>query len=95
MIERIDDLFLGLATNLPFPIGDLKDVVKNILIFSQGNAGVELGFSLNELKLETNMKEQSLVAKRVLYKGVSRKVVFRRWNMFFNMKQSWKFAQNS
>ena len=44
--ERIDDLYLGLVTQLPFSTNDLKDVVKKS--FCQ-NACVELGFSIREL----------------------------------------------
>ena len=51
--ERID------VTKLPFCTADWNDV-KKILILSQGNACMELGFSINEQMLETNMKEQPI-----------------------------------
>lgn len=48
MNERIDDLYLCLLTKLPFPTGNLKHIVKEILMLLQGNANVESGFSKNE-----------------------------------------------
>ena len=44
MNERIDDFSLGLFTKLPFSTGNLKDVVKKILILSEGTASVESVF---------------------------------------------------
>ena len=68
--ERIDDLFIGLSTTLPFSTGDQKDVVKKnyyfVIILSHRNSCMELGFSINEQMLERNMKDQSLVPQRIL-----------------------------
>ena len=44
MNERIDDFGLVLFTKLPFSTGNLKDVVKKILILSEGTASVESVF---------------------------------------------------
>ena len=93
--ERTNDLFLGSVTKLPFSTSEFKDVFKNTLIFSRGNACVKAGLSLNELILATYMKEQSLIAQRIFHEGVSEKVVFWRWNMLSDMKQSWKFADTA
>ena len=41
------------------------------LILSQGNACVESGFATNEQLLEADIKEQSSVARRIVYEGVS------------------------
>ena len=48
------------------PLAELKEVVKVCFILSYGNARVESGFSINQLILDVNMKEQSLVAQHIL-----------------------------
>lgn len=62
--ERIDDLYLGLLTKLPFSTGKLKDV-KKIFILSYENACVECGFSINEQMLEN---------ERALFSGLQNKM---------------------
>ena len=49
---------------------ELEEVVKLCIILSHGNARVESGFSINELLLDVNMIDQSLVAQRTVYEGV-------------------------
>ena len=55
------------------PLAELKEVVKVCLILSHGNVRVESGFSINQLILDVNMKEQSLVSQRIVYEGVMNK----------------------
>lgn len=47
MNERIDDLWLALLAKLVFSSGDIKDVVKKLLVLSYGNACVESWFSIS------------------------------------------------
>ena len=70
MDERIDDLYMTLLERFQF--ADLEDVVNIVLILSHGNARVESGFSINEQIRQTNMKEQSLVAQRIVYEGIQK-----------------------
>ena len=56
MNERIYDLCLSLLTKTPFSTGNLKIVIK-INVLSLRNACVESGFSINDQKLEINMKK--------------------------------------
>ena len=51
---------------------ELLVVVKFVLILAHGNARVESGFSINEDLLVENMKEESLVASRLVYEGVAK-----------------------
>ena len=46
---------------------ELKEVVKLVLMLSNGNATVESGFSVNGDLLVENMNEDSIVAQRVVY----------------------------
>ena len=48
----------------------LREVVKFVIILSHGNACVESGFSTNEEMLVENMSEGSLIAWRMVFKGV-------------------------
>ena len=50
-----------------FSTGERKDIVKKNINLWHGNAFMELGFSINEQMLERNLKDQSLVAQRILY----------------------------
>ncbi|KAJ8880378.1 hypothetical protein PR048_016847, partial [Dryococelus australis] len=49
---------------------DLWEVVKMCLIFSHGNATVEIGFSVNKSLLVENLHEESLVAQRKVYDDI-------------------------
>ena len=62
--HRIDEVYLSLMEHSKYP--DLEQMVKIVLILSHGNARVESGFSINEQVLETTMKENSLVAQRIV-----------------------------
>ena len=48
----------------------LWETVKFCPILSHGNAHVEFGFLTNEQILDHNMKETSLVAQHIVYKGI-------------------------
>ena len=51
---------------------DLKNVVRLVLILSNGNARVDSGFSINSDILLENMLEETIVSQRIVYKGVHR-----------------------
>ena len=46
-------------------------VIKIVLIFSQGQASVESGFSINSSIIVENVHEESLVAQRLVYDSVN------------------------
>ena len=63
---RLDGLYASLiGTKADFK--ELWSVAKIIFIQSHGNATVESGFSVNEDILIENLKEESLVAQRIVY----------------------------
>ncbi|XP_067143597.1 uncharacterized protein [Centruroides vittatus] len=49
---------------------DLWSIIKISLSFSHGNASVESGFSVNKSPSSENLKEESLVAQRLVYDGI-------------------------
>ncbi|XP_077511308.1 uncharacterized protein LOC144121784 [Amblyomma americanum] len=66
--QRLDALWFELCSR------DHKELflfVKLILCMSHGNAAVERGFSVNKECLVENLKEESLIAQRVVYDAVS------------------------
>ena len=67
--DRADEFHMNIFSNV-LPLAELKEVVKVFLILSHGNTRVESGFSINQLILDVNMKEQSLVAQRIVYETV-------------------------
>ena len=67
--DRADEFYMNIFSDV-LPLAELKEVVKVCLILSHGNASVESGFSINQLILDVNMKEQSLVTQRIVYEGV-------------------------
>ena len=67
--DRADEFYMNIFSDV-FPFAELKEVVKVCLKLSHGNARVESGFSINQLNLDVNTKEQSLVAQRIVYEGV-------------------------
>ena len=67
--DRADEFYMNVFSDVPhFP--ELEEAAKLCVILSHGNARVESGFSINELIMDVNMKEQSLVAQRIVYEGV-------------------------
>ncbi|XP_072157389.1 uncharacterized protein [Bemisia tabaci] len=68
--ERLDAFFMDLFNLKKNMHVALTKVVKASLIFSHGNAFVESGFSINKELLETNLKEESLIARRIIHDKV-------------------------
>lgn len=68
--QRIDSFYVDLFELKKNELVALPKVVKLSLIFSHGNAFVEQGFSINKELLETNLKEESVVARRTIYDEV-------------------------
>ena len=67
--DRADEFHTTIFSDITkFP--ELEEVVKVCIILSHGNARVESGFSISELLLDINMKDQSLVAQHIVYEGV-------------------------
>ncbi|CAN7981355.1 unnamed protein product [Ixodes pacificus] len=66
--QRLDALWFELCSR---DHKELFSFVKLILCLSHGNAAVERGFSVNKECLVENLKEESLIAQRVVYDGVS------------------------
>ena len=67
--DRVDEFYVTIfSVILNFLV--LEEVVKLCIILSHGIARVESGFSVNELLLDVNMKNQSLVAQRIVYEEV-------------------------
>ena len=93
--DRIDEVYLSLMEHSKYP--DLEQMVKIVLILSHGNARVESGFSINEQVLETNMKENSLVAQRIVYGGVKKEGGVLQVNiskqMITDVKMAWRYAR--
>lgn len=65
--QRLDTLWIGLCQGHE----ELLSLVKIVLCLSHGNATVERGFSINKECLVENLKEESLIAQRVVYDAVS------------------------
>lgn len=63
---RLDALYSSVfcASNFPNGHEELYKLVQDALTFSQGNAPVEAGFSINENMLEENMETESIVYRR-------------------------------
>ena len=60
-IQKYKDLSYVVKTILT-----LSYVVKIILTLSHGQASVERGFSINKLLVKVNMKEEAIVAKKII-----------------------------
>ena len=58
----------AIHNRLKFP--KWKEIVKLFIILSHGKARAEFDFSINELLLDVNMKDQSLVAQCIVYEGL-------------------------
>ena len=67
--DRADEFYRNIFSDV-LPLAELKELAKVCLILSHGNARVDSGFSVNQLILDANMKEQSLVAQHFVYEGV-------------------------
>ena len=60
---RLDELFFSCLGIKNYK--DLSYVVKIILTLSHGQASVERGFSINKSLVKVNMKEETIVAKKI------------------------------
>ena len=67
--QRVDDFYASKISNVK-DFQDLWFVTKKVVILSHGNGRVESGFSINEDLLHENMKQESVVAQRLVYDGV-------------------------
>ena len=67
--QRVDD-FHATIFSKGKDYQDLLFITKKVLILSHGNGRVESGFSINEDLLNENMKQELIVAQRVVYGGV-------------------------
>ena len=91
--DRADEFYMNIFSDV-LPLAELKEVVKGCLILSHGNARVESGFSINQLILDVNMKEQSLVAQRIVYEGVMNEGGPIKADINSNMIKSVRLASN-
>ena len=64
--DRLDELYLPLLKSSK----ELREIVKIVLVLSHGNARVESGFSINKDIEKDNLKEETLIAHRVVFDGV-------------------------
>lgn len=64
------DLFYRELLSTDEDFKDLWEIIKCLLILSNGNASVESGFSINKDILVENLTERSLIAIRVVYDSV-------------------------
>ena len=62
--HRLDELFFRCLGIQKYK--DLSYVVKIILTLSHGQASVERGFSINKSLVKVNMKEETIVAKKII-----------------------------
>ena len=62
--NRLDDLFFNYLGIQKYK--NLSYVIKIILTLSHGQAAVEWGFSVNKSIIRVNMKEESIVAKKII-----------------------------
>ena len=64
--KRVDEFYMQLFKDLNFNMPDMQDVVKICLIISHGQSG----FSVNVQILIENMKQESVVAQRIVHEGI-------------------------
>ena len=72
--DRVDGLYSKLLSRSK-DFAELWFIVRQVLILSHGNACVESGFSINKILLQENMKNESLVAQRIVFDGINTMVV--------------------
>ncbi|KAG8179991.1 hypothetical protein JTE90_007959 [Oedothorax gibbosus] len=64
LLDRVDVFYYEFLSNPKYP--NLWQVVKSLLLLSHGQASVERGFSINKNLLIENLKNETVVAKRVI-----------------------------
>ena len=65
--DRIDQFWYEMLSSATKPCDDALLVVKMMMLLSHGNSNVERGFSINKDCLWENMKEETTVARRIIY----------------------------
>ncbi|GBO38609.1 hypothetical protein AVEN_9117-1 [Araneus ventricosus] len=68
--ERVDKLRFDLLSTHRKPCNDAISLLKMIMILSHGKSNVERGFSINKDCLWENMKQQTLIARRIVYDSI-------------------------
>ena len=63
--HRLDSFYFKFLEGKP-SLSNLSEVLKMILTLSHGQASVERGFSVNKTILVENLKEESLIAQRII-----------------------------
>ena len=69
--DRLDDLFVDIAKAVPVSYA-LSEFILVILLLFHGNADVERGFSVNTHRISENLKEETVIARRVISETVQR-----------------------
>ena len=67
--DRVDELYSKLLSRSK-DFAELWFIVRQVLILSHGNSCVESGFSIKKNLLQENMKDESLVAQRIVFDGI-------------------------
>lgn len=70
-LQRLDVFFMNIISIHENDCKELTVFVKLILSLSHGNASVERGFSVNKECVVENLHEESLIALRQIYDGVT------------------------
>lgn len=68
--HRIDQFWFNILSCATRPCNDAVIVLKMIMLLSHGNSNVERGFSVNKDCLWDNMKEETVVARRIIYDAI-------------------------
>jgi hypothetical protein len=69
-VNRLDHFWMSILKSNDLEQSSLEVVIKKVLILSHGNSEVERGFSINKECIVENMKEESLVAIRLVHNAV-------------------------
>ncbi|XP_043468991.1 uncharacterized protein LOC122503272 [Leptopilina heterotoma] len=70
--SRLDDFWMQTLSIRPdIETKSLKEVLKTFFILSHGNATLERGFSVNKEMIIENLKEETLIAHRIIYDSVT------------------------
>ena len=71
--DRLDSLFYDLIGVNP-KYKTLWNIVKMIFTLSHGQSSIERGFSINKNVSKTNMKEDTIIAERIICDGVMNEI---------------------
>ena len=67
--DRVDEWYSKVLSRYK-DFAELLFIVRQVLIFSHGNACGESGFSIKKNALQKNMKNESLVTQRIVFDGI-------------------------